>query len=57
MCFTNVITFYDDITVNVDKGRTRDVIFLDFNKSFNSVSIKNLIWKLKKYKVGEWTVK
>lgn len=57
MCFTNVITFYVDMTVNVDKGRTRDVVFLDFNKSFNSVSIKNLIWKLKKYKVGEWTVK
>lgn len=34
-----------------------DVLFLDFNKSFNSVSIKNLIWKLEKYKPDEWTVK
>lgn len=34
-----------------------DVLFLDFNKSFNSVSIKNFIWKLEKYKPDEWTVK
>ena len=53
----NLITFCDDMTGNVDKGRTGDVIFLDFNKFFNGVSIKNLIWKLEKYKPDEWTVK
>lgn len=29
----------------MDKGRIGEVVFLDFNKSSNTVSIKSLIWK------------
>lgn len=57
LCLANLITFYDSKTGNLDKGRIGVVIYLVFNKSFNNVSIKNLIWKLEKYKSDDLTVK
>ena len=56
-CSTNLVDFYGDITSWVDGGRSVDVIYLDFSKAFDTVSLDILIAKLRKCGIGEWTVK
>ncbi|GAB0196694.1 hypothetical protein GRJ2_002134700 [Grus japonensis] len=35
---TNLISFYDKVTCLVDEGKAVDVVYLDFNKAFNTLS-------------------
>ncbi|GAB0202882.1 mitochondrial enolase superfamily member 1 [Grus japonensis] len=37
-CLTNLISFYDKMTCLVDEGKAVDVVYLDFSKSFDTIS-------------------
>jgi len=56
-CLTNLIAFYDGMTVWVDEGRTVDVVYLNFSKAFDTVSDNILLGKLRKCGLDEWSVK
>ena len=40
-CLTNLLCFLDEITKWVDEGSPVDVIFLDFQKAFDKVPLKD----------------
>jgi len=37
-CWTNMISFYDQLTHLAGEGKAVDVVCLDFSKAFNAVS-------------------
>jgi len=41
----------------LDAGRAVDVVYLDFSKAFDTVSRNNLIRKLRKRGLDQWTVR
>ncbi|GAB0208000.1 mitochondrial enolase superfamily member 1 [Grus japonensis] len=45
-CLTNLVSFYDKVTHPVDQGKPVDVIFLDFSKTFDTVSLSLLLDKM-----------
>ncbi|KAK4808570.1 LOW QUALITY PROTEIN: hypothetical protein QYF61_009873 [Mycteria americana] len=55
-CLTNLICFYNKVTRLVDEGKAVDVIYLDFNKAFDTVSHSILLEKLAAHGLGRCTL-
>ena len=51
-CLTNLLTFLDKVTEELDKGGSVDVIYLDFAKAFDKVPHHRLFRKQEDYGVG-----
>ena len=51
-CLTNGLCFFEEITKWVDEGSQVDVMYLDFQKTFDKVPHQRLILKLKSHGMG-----
>jgi hypothetical protein len=58
---TNLLEFFEAVTVNLDDGKPVDVIYLDFSKAFDKVPHERLFRKLLAHGIGgkilEWVRK
>ena len=45
-CLINLISFHVLVTCLVDEGKAVDVVYLDFSKAFDTVSLSTLLQKL-----------
>ena len=45
-CLTNLLTFFSEVYEAVDKGKSYDIIYLDFIKAFDKVPHESLLKKV-----------
>ena len=51
-CLTNLLSFLERVTEELDDGGNVDVIYLDFAKTFDKVLHQRLLGKLERYGVS-----
>ena len=56
LCLANLISFYYLVTRLVDERKSDDVVYLDFSKSFNTVSYSILLKKLADHGLDRYTL-
>ena len=58
-CLTNLLDFFEEVTVQLDIGNPVDIIYLDFAKAFDKVPHRRLIKKIAAHGIGgkllNWT--
>ena len=52
-CLTNMLCFLEEITKWIDVGSPVDIIYLDFQKTFDKVPHQRLLLKLKAHGIGD----
>ncbi|KAJ7420701.1 hypothetical protein WISP_47391 [Willisornis vidua] len=55
-CLINLISFYDQVTCLVDEGKSVDLVYLDFSKTFDTVSHNMLLEKLAAHSLDRGTL-
>ncbi|GAB0181464.1 mitochondrial enolase superfamily member 1 [Grus japonensis] len=54
-CLTNLISFHDKVTCLADEGKAVDVVYLEFSKAFDTISLSILLEDLAAHGLGGHT--